>query len=376
MAAAFVGLWFAYLVPHRLRFRQQLLEARTDDRFSDELRVVRVAGARAERAEGTGTRRRPGRSVPSAQDVGRGTRRPYLHPPGRGDGTMHRPHGAADRITADAARAVAAERARRVAQLARRRAAARRRAVLTAVLLVATVAGWSVVGLTTAPVLAGALPSALLVLTLALGRRAVVAARRADAAWAARARELAAPPRGRTSGVVGRAVHPSEARTEVIARVGGARSGAGQVPAASRDARDGRAASSGARRAESIAHGDRADRAEPAVPAEAAQRAERREPVAQAPAPGAGARGTERRPTQEAREDTWAPVPVPRPTYALKPEARRPEPAPLVLDERPAAAAQAPATAQPAEPSASTGGLPTGGRALDALLERRRAAGE
>src|SRR4029078_5822358 len=42
VALALVGLWVAYLVPHKLRHRQQLLESRGDDRFSEALRVVAV----------------------------------------------------------------------------------------------------------------------------------------------------------------------------------------------------------------------------------------------------------------------------------------------------------------------------------------------
>ena len=46
VALALVGLWVAYLVPHKLRHRQQLLESRADDRFSEALRVVAVSDRR------------------------------------------------------------------------------------------------------------------------------------------------------------------------------------------------------------------------------------------------------------------------------------------------------------------------------------------
>ena len=46
VALALVGLWGAYLVPHKLRYRQQLLESRADDRFSEALRVVAVSDRR------------------------------------------------------------------------------------------------------------------------------------------------------------------------------------------------------------------------------------------------------------------------------------------------------------------------------------------
>ena len=132
---------------------------------------------------------------------------------------MDRPHGTTDRVVADAARRAAAERAQRVAHLARRRAAARRRALLTAVLLVAVVAGWTTVAAVAAPVLAGAIPSVALLGVLGLGRAAVRAGERADAAWAAGAAERQALPAA-TAGArtVGRAVRPSEARTMKLDR--------------------------------------------------------------------------------------------------------------------------------------------------------------
>ena len=42
VALALVVLWVAYLVPHKLRHRQQLLESRAEDRYSDGLRVVAI----------------------------------------------------------------------------------------------------------------------------------------------------------------------------------------------------------------------------------------------------------------------------------------------------------------------------------------------
>jgi hypothetical protein len=78
------------------------------------------------------------------------------------------------------------------------------------------------------------------------------------------------------------------------------------------------------------------------------------------------------------------PVPVPRPSYTLKPSVRRAEPAPLVLDE-PAAVAEL--AEESADESWETGvgsgsavGSPAGSASgrfdLDAVLARRRAAGE
>ena len=44
VALAVFLLWVGFYVPHRVRHRQQLLDARTDDRFSGSLRVLAVAG--------------------------------------------------------------------------------------------------------------------------------------------------------------------------------------------------------------------------------------------------------------------------------------------------------------------------------------------
>lgn len=296
LLVAVAVLWIAYLVPHRLRYRQQLAECRTEDRFSERLRVVRVAG----KDQGA----RPERYVAAPEG------RVLLHPPRRGGGSVDRPHGLADRAVADAVRRTAAERAARAAHLARRRAGARRRAVLATTLLVLAVAGWAAV--VAGGLLAlGAVPSALLVTVLGLGRRAVVAGRRADAAWAAGAAARAAVPRSTRPTAVGHARRPSDASTEIIARV------PAEVPAA------------------------------PVVEPEVAQ---------------------------AAAEPTWAPVPVPRPTYSLKPAVRRPDPVPLVLDESAdtVAAEVADAPVETVEEPAA----PVAGFDLDAVLARRRASGE
>lgn len=293
MLLAVAGLWIAYLVPHRLRYRQQLLESRTNDRFSGALRVVRVtraAGAHPERQVAV----RAGRV--------------RLHPPARGGGgSVDRPHRLNDRVIADAVRRTAAEQAQRAAYLSRRAAGARRRAVLAGALIVLTVAGWAGVVAGALVALAAATPTLLLTGVLVLGRRAVVLGRRADAAWLAAAPERAARRALIAPTIVGRAVRPSDAVTEVLAR----------------------------------------------VPAERPV-----EPAAEVAREEIGGR-------------TWEPVPVPRPSYTLKPAVRRAEPAPLVLDE-PAAEAVVESVAAAPEPAVET----TGSIDLDAVLARRRAAGE
>ncbi|WP_225755336.1 hypothetical protein [Actinotalea sp. Marseille-Q4924] len=363
---AVAALWIAYLVPHRSRYRQQLLESRADDRFSEHLRVLRVAHA-AGRRSGAVPITSPGTALGTAPDTAptAGTHRTSgvrLHPARRpGGGHMDRPHGTTDRVVADAARRTAAERAQRVAHLARRRAAARRRALLTGVLLVAGVIGWSVVAATGATVLLGVVPSLGLVAVLGLGRAAVRAGVRADEQWAAGASSrVALPGAGEGARTVGRSVHPSDARTEVLARVPLQRA-AGPAPAA----------------APVVQH-------EPvAVPTQ------RSEPDATVEATAAVDDDAAARPrTVPQRTSAWSPVPVPPPSYTLKPSAPRREPAPLPADEHLAASSSAagresgdaPAsdgvaaasTTPPARPDAD----PATSLDLDAILARRRASGE
>jgi hypothetical protein len=322
--ATVAGLWLVYLVPQLLQDRRRLAEARVDDRFSEHLRVLRAAESVPAPA---------GTHAPSQSRV-------QLHPRG-GDRAMYRPQSVGDRVSADAARLTAAERAARAAALARRAAATRRRALLVAVLLLATAAGWvaTAQGLSAA---LGATPAVLLVAVLVAGRSAVLAARRADAAWAAGAARRAARPRPRTGPLaVGRAAHPSEAVTEILQRVpvGPIRATAeeilatGEVPVVADDTRGEVPAS-------------RAAVLDDAALDEAAL-----------------------------DDAAWVPVPVPVPTYTLKPAARRAEPRPLtgpqptvpVLLER--AAVDVTDAADAARPT-------TGGLQLDAILARRRASGE
>lgn len=345
-----VGLWIAYLVPHKLRHRQQLLESRTDDRFSDALRVLAVTGP-----AGSSRRRRADVARSIRPDCGPVDKRVGLLTPGRGarvagtdrGGThVDRPHGTQDRVGADAARRAAQLHAAHAAATARRGAAARRRGVLAGVLLVASVAGWVVAGATALGVLAGVVPTVLLGAVLGLGRHAVVQGQAAEAEWQRRIAAATAPLRAREARAArraepGRAVRPSAADTQAITRV---RVGA-----------DGTAA-------ERVRDGGR-------------------------------------------EGDTWSPVAVPRPTYALKAPAPRREPAPLGEVEgsthaapaaRPSAdevvasataeetTAAAPSAAQPAAAArpdaagatAPATAEPSGSIDLNAVLARRRAAGQ
>ncbi|MDM7830645.1 hypothetical protein [Cellulomonas edaphi] len=312
VALALVVLWVAYLVPHKLRHRQQLLESRADDRYSDALRVVAVSD-RSGRSLRTSEARRPAaRSTTGLLTPGKGV--PVRRSgPDTGGTTVDRPTATQDRIATEAARRTAQARAAHAAATARRGAAARRRGMLAGFLTLATVAGWVVAGVAPAVTwVAGAIPTVLLATVVVLGRRAVLAGRAADVAWenrqAAEARAAAArtatPARGTLvarSAAPGRAVRPSNTDTEMFAAV-----------------------------------------------------------VIDSPAADA---------------DGWSPVPVPRPTYTMKAPAPRREPAALENLEgstavRPAEDART--EVRVAEPVAET----TGSIDLDAVLAKRRASGE
>jgi len=218
-----VGLWLAYLVPHRLRHRQQLLESRTDDRYSGAMRVLAVADREAARRRAQAVRP-VSVSGTALLTPARGTRI-IAAPTGgaTGGGNMDRPHESNEKRVVDARRRIAQRHAQRAAVLERRGAAARRRLVLVAVLLLATAGAWTAVGLGALLAVAAAVPSVLLAATVALGRAAVVSGQRADAEWA---REEAALTKAvqvavRRSGPVatGRAVRGNDDDTLVIEKV-------------------------------------------------------------------------------------------------------------------------------------------------------------
>ena len=307
IALALVGLWVAYLVPHKLRHRQQLVESRLDDRFSDGLRVLAVSerGARGQSECGTTSTTgllTPGSGVPVRRTV-----------TGTGGAAVDRPTAQQDRVTAEAARRSAQARAAQAAARARRAAAARRRGMLAGALLVLTVAGVLAAALLPAVTwVAAAVPAVLLTTVVTLGRRAVVAGRRSDAAWtqrvAAAEREVQVT-RVPHATVTGRAVKPSHAPTEAIA----------------------------------VVH----------VEQEA--------------------------PAQAHDDGSWEPVPVPRPTYAMKPTAPRYEPAPLTDLEGSTAARQAdeqPVATPGTTPAAVVAPPTTGSIDLDGILAKRRASGQ
>ncbi|WP_435736906.1 hypothetical protein V5D56_19400 [Cellulosimicrobium sp. PMB13] len=415
VALAVVLLWLGYYVPHRVQHRQQLLEARTEDRFSGALRVLSVAG------RGLGA---PERIVPTLD----GTLAVTAGPSGGGRALLGAAPGSAPRSTAAAGATGTTSTAgsdrsdgrthdevedameisgsasprgtvpsagrastSRLALLERRAAAARRRLALTVVLLLASVAAWVVVGLGLVAWWAAVVPTALLAVVLVLGRRAVLAAQRADAAWLAERRAEARAARGTVAGspaaprnvrprVTGRAVHGSQLSTQMIPRVT-AKDLARASAAAAADSAAATVATSGTSARGTSRAGSGAPRTDDDPAEDSSARPERDEPQTTA--------------TADAAEDhvpsgrAWDPVPVPRPTYTMKPTAPRREPAPLAEDETSPAAARPPVVPAPAVPMPERTAAPeraegdaqkpkteTLGLALDEILARRRAAGQ
>jgi len=221
---------------------------------------------------------------------------------------MNRPQNLQDRAEVRAVRRDVDARAHRAVAVGRRSASARRRAALTLALVVVAIAGWLVVGIGSIAIGWALTPTVLVLAVLGLGRRAVVLNARADTAWALRT--SATPVRAPQRSVTGRATLPSDVETAAVRRVG--------VESRADDAED-------------TSSTERDD---------------------------AGSAGG------------WAPVPVPRPTYTLKPAAPRREPAPLAV-EMISVDVTVPAIEEPAAAAETTGGLD-----LDAILARRRASGE
>ncbi len=397
VALAVFLLWVGFYVPHRVRHRQQLLDARTDDRFSGSLRVLAVAGP-----GGGGFDRWDARldGVTTVAAIASGPAgaggRPLLGAAGtqsRSEGRTHDEegtHAMGSTVSASPSRGAPPRRQpaseqSRLELLERRAAAARRRLALTVVLLLATVGVWVVVALGLVPWWAGVVPTAFLGLVLVLGRRAVLAAQRSDAAWlaerraaarAARGAVLGAPPapRGARPRVTGRAVHGSQVSTQMIPRV---------TPQDLARANAAASADAGAPAASSCER----------VTASGATEG----PASEEPAPAADEPGTaaQTAPTVEAVDAehvptgrAWDPVPVPPPTYTMKPTAPRREPAPLTDDDvvsptvsvrvEPVvvaadarSGAPAPAAGDERKPSTETLGLD-----LNEILARRRAAGQ
>ncbi len=233
-------------------------------------------------------------------------------------------------------RPLTAERIRRVERRARRAARARRRLIVSAILLVCSVTAWALVGLDRLPWGMAVAPSALLLFVLFLGRRAARAARRADARWqatvraarqrATQARVLANggpyAPRNRVQ-VTGLATHGSSTETQAIPRV------------ARKDVLD------------EILDGPAKPKVIEVPAEEEADPKAKTGRAVQAKAPA------KRDEVPSGR--AWDPVPVPLPTYVTKPAAPQRQPAAL-----PPSSTASKGSTTPSGPTATAPGRPTG----------------
>lgn len=369
-ALALFVLWLGYWLPSLVRHRSELADARVTDRFSVGLRIVAMSGSG----------RKGGAMVTDGKPRGTGQGVPRVaHPTPKGHPLQIMVRG----------RPLTAERLRRVERRARRAARARRRLIVSAILLVCSVTAWALVGFDRLHWGFAATSSAMLLFVLFLGQRAARAARRADARWhetvrsarqrATQARALANggpyAPRNRAQ-VIGLATYGSSTETQAIPRV------------ARKDVLD------------EILDGP----AKPKVievPVEPEAPADDGADTGPESAGGAERARRDQPPTGRA----WDPVPVPLPTYVTKPAAPPRQPAALPAGQGPvvpgvpgstagAAGRQGvvmppsvpvsgarPADADPVTEDELLRGEPprmkseTLGKPLEEILARRRAAG-
>ena len=403
IALGVIALWFFYVIPQQLRFRQQALQSRVEDRFSAELKVLKVAGQQPAEVPQT-EQHLPlllTRKMVPAQQVQHLTSGGLMNRPAASSayrpqapiGARAAAYSAGGTFTPANVEKIRAERSR---LLARRRAAARRRAVLASVLLVATVTGAALAG---AGVVAGWLlglafaPAVLLAGVLILGRRAVIGNRAADARFESRYAGTEVLTQRVGSGAVARvaasASAPSATTSAAAAPAGAAPAASAVVPAVVETAEGevvtgdipldnsdsswvlrsdvARAATGGIPLQEIDEELEAQSSAESAVDA---MIAEHEASGAQVPV--------------QSGAISMQDLQVPLPTYTLKSSVRRGEPVALGADDviTPATAvlpAEAEGAAEDSATAASdpAGAAPlAGGSGLDAILARRRAANE
>jgi hypothetical protein len=282
-AVALFVLWLGYWLPSLVRHRSELADARVTDRFSVGLRIVAMSGSG----------RKGGAMVTDGKPRGTGQGVPRVaHPTPKGRPLQIMVRG----------RPLTAERIRRVERRARRAARARRRFIVSILLLLSSVAAWTLVGFDRLHWGTAVTLSAMLLFVLFLGQRAARAARRADARWQASvraARQRATQTRALANGgpyaprnraqVTGLATHGSSTETQAIPRV------------VRKDVLD--EILDGPARPKVIE-----------VPVEPEAVAEPEAPVQRDEVPSGRA---------------WDPVPVPLPTYVTKPAAPQRQPAAL-----------------------------------------------
>lgn len=416
MALAPVVLWLGYLIPHRMRQRQQWAQSRAEDRFSGSLRVLAVAGGSGGVPGGFSRGGETGSSLVAEHRIESGVPPAALERGPATETSRSREEEGTHAVettktgTDDLDPRERPMPSSRLQLLERRAAAARRRLLLSAVLLVATLATAACAALTPLPWWTVAIPGGVLLIVLALGRRASRAARRSDVEWLARHRaetgrspartvRPGSPPAVRNSPprVTGRAVHGSQVNTQMIPKV--TPKDIERVRAAREALATDRGdpATPGRDEPVLVDDGPPASTIEPSV-AEPPP-ALREEPVPMPPVesrPVSTATGSiERVPAPwESRSPSgkpWEPVPVPPPTYTMKQSVTHPDPAPSGTEppSRPLGETRETASERAPGPMPVAGPLPTRpagddpkpktetlGLDLNEILARRRAAGQ
>lgn len=337
LAIIALGLVIAYVLPQRMKERGTYALVRTEDRYSADMRVVRSSARRLEeRREHTPHSGETPLLVTGAVRAQIAT---------LGETHMSRPSGPLDRAATVAQRQRIAMHRDTAGLRAARAAAARRRATVAGVTLLASVVSWVLVATAGLAAVVAAAVTGLLVAVVGFGARTAAAERRADREVVALRREVeVAATATQALRVVARAraeghdVQPSDTATQAIRIV------------------------------------TAEDLAPLAVPA----------PI---PAPEITPADAPVEEPVEAAVSPWDPKTMPVPTYALKPAVRQQTPRPLseqdyaasrLAAERAAraeaAAERAAAAAREAQAGFRSGEAATTSGSLDTILARRRAS--
>lgn len=323
LAIVGLGLVLAYVIPQRIKERADYALVRTEDRYSDQMRVVKATAARVEH-------RRPSSDSGEVPLLVTGTARAQIA--ALGEDRMSRPYGPLDRAAVTAQREALALRGDRARIIAKRRAAARRRATVAGFFGLVAMVGWVLAGVTAFPSVAAAVLTAVFGGVVVAGARAAAAQREADAHLHLVAREVEA----------------AATATQALRRVTAQRA-SGVADAEPNDLET-----------QAIRVVTAADLAPLAAPAPV--------PSPVLPAIEEAEEETSVAPAAMALDEAgWELREMPAPSYTLKPTVRPQYARPLTDSDIAAASYRAPGSAPEAEVAPATG-------QLDAILARRRRA--
>lgn len=314
-----LGLVLAYVIPQRIKERSDYALVRTEDRYSDQMRVVRATAARIERAH-----TRPSTNSGEVPLLVTGSSRAQIA--ALGDQRMSRPAGPLERAAVSAQREAITMRGDRAVVLSARKATARRRARVASAAGLLAIAAWVAVIFSPFSVVAATLISTAFGGIVVAGARAASAQRKADA----------------HVHMVAREVEAAATATQALRRVSAAR--ARGVEAEPSDVET-----------QAIRVVTTADLAPLAAPA----------PL---PAPELPVVDAE----PELSSD-WTPKDMPAPAYTLKASVRPQYARPLTTDDYAASSYAAPAASAPVPAQGEDESAPMTGQ-LDAILARRRRA--